>query len=508
MDFRVAEEALTLREVLVDTTVEQPLESDMILPDYCPDVARLLKCELVPGITSRQLGASGLTVDGTAQLRVLYLTEEGTVHCAQSLLPFSKTIELKEAGEEAQIQLDARCDYLNCRVVSPRRLDIRGAIALSVRVWVNRPRQVVTGASGGGIQVRSRMLDPSMVVGRADPLFPVREELELPEEAPGAVSVIRGDATAERTDFKVVPGKVVVKGEAHITALYTDEAGGLQQAAFDLPISQIADLAGLEEDCVCDLSLSAQQVEMSVKTDAMGEGRVLVCSMLVGVHLIAHRTREIAAVTDAYSTAYETQMTTLPVTVSRLAQTVYEDFTVRHTFEVPGLAEICTLWAVPSAGATRLEEGSALLDGKLTCCLLGRDETGGIVYREYTGDFCQRIPLSAGCGELSFEPVLGLSAISATVGGGRVETKAVLIVSGPVYCETRETVVTELAVDETRPKHPEEGSALVLYFCDAGEHVWDIAKRYNTAPAAIEEENGLEDEVIACRGMLLIPSAG
>ena len=106
MDFRVAEEALTLREVLVDTTVEQPLESDMILPDYCPDVARLLKCEMVPGITSHQIGMEKLVVDGTAQIRVIYLTEEGTVHCAQSVLPFSKTIEVKDAGEDPLVHLD------------------------------------------------------------------------------------------------------------------------------------------------------------------------------------------------------------------------------------------------------------------------------------------------------------------------------------------------------------------------------------------------------------------
>ena len=38
------------------------------------------------------------------------------------------------------------------------------------------------------------------------------------------------------------------------------------------------------------------------------------------------------------------------------------------------------------------------------------------------------------------------------------------------------------------------------------EQVWEIAKRYSTAPAAILEENGLTDDGAAGEGMLLIPA--
>lgn len=155
-----------------------------------------------------------------------------------------------------------------------------------------------------------------------------------------------------------------------------------------------------------------------------------------------------------------------------------------------------------------IEGTDAVVDGKLLYCLLYQDSAGTMGYREYTGDFTQQVPMSADCGEMSFDPAVGVCSCSASVGGDRVETKVSILISGSVYCNVRETVVTNLAISEEKPKLPDEGSALVLYFCDSGECIWDIAKRYNTSPSAIMEENGLEDEVVSCRSMLLIPSAG
>ena len=45
-----------------------------------------------------------------------------------------------------------------------------------------------------------------------------------------------------------------------------------------------------------------------------------------------------------------------------------------------------------------------------------------------------------------------------------------------------------------------------LYYADAGESVWDIARRCHTSPDAVREENDLRDEVLLAKTVLLIPS--
>ncbi len=68
--------------------------------------------------------------------------------------------------------------------------------------------------------------------------------------------------------------------------------------------------------------------------------------------------------------------------------------------------------------------------------------------------------------------------------------------------------ITAIKVDETREKTRENQSAMTIYYADAGENIWSIAKRYNTSISAVMEENGLEDEILPEKRIVLIPMVG
>ena len=43
-EFKISRENFCQGERVVDTTVEQSVEKDFVLPDYCADIFRILKC--------------------------------------------------------------------------------------------------------------------------------------------------------------------------------------------------------------------------------------------------------------------------------------------------------------------------------------------------------------------------------------------------------------------------------------------------------------------------------
>ena len=53
-----------------------------------------------------------------------------------------------------------------------------------------------------------------------------------------------------------------------------------------------------------------------------------------------------------------------------------------------------------------------------------------------------------------------------------------------------------------------EDTALTLYFCNKGEEIWDIAKKYNTTKEAIQAENSIASDVTEKEEMILIPWVG
>ena len=52
MDFKVNREEIASAEVIFDDTQEQSVELDYVLPDYYPEIFRILKCVTTPGIVS------------------------------------------------------------------------------------------------------------------------------------------------------------------------------------------------------------------------------------------------------------------------------------------------------------------------------------------------------------------------------------------------------------------------------------------------------------------------
>ena len=60
----------------------------------------------------------------------------------------------------------------------------------------------------------------------------------------------------------------------------------------------------------------------------------------------------------------------------------------------------------------------------------------------------------------------------------------------------------EALEDKQRKKDP---AAVILYYAEPGEQLWDIAKRYGVDCAKIAAENELATETLAERTMLVIP---
>ena len=51
MDFEVLRQAVCVNELIYEGSVEQSVDSDLTLPDYCPDILRILKCTVTEILT-------------------------------------------------------------------------------------------------------------------------------------------------------------------------------------------------------------------------------------------------------------------------------------------------------------------------------------------------------------------------------------------------------------------------------------------------------------------------
>lgn len=506
MDFRVNETVYTTCEAVVNAVSEQPVDGDFVLPEYCPDMAAVLKCHLTPTVQSRQLSGDRLIVEGMVGLRVLYLDEERRcVRVCEFSQPFSTAFSLPPLTNKAFFYWHTETDYVNCRAVSPRRLDIHGAFTVSLTVMDTVERNLITAVEGDGVYTRRTSLACTVPAAFQEKPFTVSEVLELSGDHHPAETMVYTTVTPQVNECKVLQNKAIVKGVLQVCALYVTDAtnGTVEEAEAEIPFSQIVDMEGLCEEWVCDTTVTATASEVYIEPSQGGETVRLSVSAKLLCCLYGWRTECIEAVCDAYSARCPLQMEcyTLP-TVQR--HTVHRDeTTVRQTCELPSqdVREIQGVWCtVLSAGMTG--DGDTLkLDGRLMWCMLTCDSHGEVAYYERTEPFS--VPFGDG-GRDDKPQVTVCRTVCRMLGNGKVELCATLGVTRRPTVAATHTVPRTVRAEESAA-YPSEKAALKIVYAAKGESLWEIARRSRTAVEAIMEENHLTEDVLPSDTLLLIP---
>lgn len=512
MELNVTQQTVPMNEVVLDSFAEQSLECDIMLPDYCPDIMRILKCDVTCAVTSAQVSGERLAIEAVAAVSILYLSENNQMRCIDYKIPFTKTCDLKAQPQNPMADISCKVDYVNCRAVSSRRVEVRGAATLKILVVSCGEEKVVSDCTGMGVQLKKNIMDITECVAQASSPFTVKEELELGYGKPAVGSIISSKMFAVLTDYKVISGKIVTKGELRIQVMYypVDEGEGCQPELmeYSLPISQIIDSANVDDECVCSVQYQVTSCEVQPKPDMDGDNRILCITADIAARANVHRRSQLVLSSDCYCTAYECSFKNKGVAFLSLLNMVQDTHTYKENVQLPGnIQSVLFGWSKVTDQNVKVAQGQIELTFQLENNLLVRDEEGMVQSYTNTTEIAHNIPLNgASCDQILFRPVITPVSTGYNISGSsQVELRSEILIQGCVYCVVHKSGICEIAVDETKEKPRDKSCALTIYYADQGESIWDIAKKYNTSINSVIEENALESDILQQRKMLLIP---
>lgn len=500
-------EVLSANEAVYDGCQEQPIDLDISLPDYCPDIQRILKCQVLPSISSRSVSGDRLEVEGTCTVRIYYLDAGGTnVHCYETESPYLAAATLKQPVEQPRIYTSTRVEYVNCRSTSPRRLDIHGAFSVCARVCGKMDMEFVSSAEDDSMEQLPSEYRCNFCTGFSQQPFTVEDTLELSPGKLPAETVLRTDACAVLKTAEPMQGQVMAAGEVRLHILYAsgEENAEPESMEYVMPFTQLLDCDGVTEDSTCRVQMAVSRIEIQIRADYTGESS----AFETHIHLLSSvsnfQPKVLSALSDVYSRTCELNVTRKQKMLESLSEIVSD--TCSHRFSVQcdnGLTKILDLWSEPCTVTAAVDNGQLQFSGKLSICVLALNQEGVPFYFERTSEFSCSKPI-----ETKYETRCTaegtILSLSYRLTGGEIELKAEIMLTAEVYELQTVKFITDIEEDIARPKE-KDTAALCIYFADAGEKLWDIACRYCTSVRAIREENGLTGDAVESRGMLLIP---
>ena len=504
---------LTTRETgkvksFYDGYCEQEISCDINLPDYCPDIMRILKCTVKPNITGSKITGDRATAEGTAKINVIYSDEKNNIFCYNTDYPFSKYVELSAPCDSASLVTKSKVEFVNCRAVSKRRIDIHGALSIFFKVVGTSRDTVISSATGDGIQLKRKSIDTSSVTAVTDKKFQLSSVEKLSDTMPGIGKIIDCTAAPIISETRIIKGKLLIKGELAVRVIYCSDSEENATAVLtcEIPFNEIAEATDFNDNCRVNIEMQVLSLTAEPKVDNDGEYRYMNISADLCAGVTAYEDICANVVNDAYSTQSEIDTKYTLLDFPKISTSFSDTISCKESLDLSALnpQKIYTVLVSQPDVKCRFDEGKMNISGKISLSIVIINNEGVPVCCEREAAFEYSRSAEGDKNRLTCIPQIDISEFACNLNGnGCADFKAELSLCATIFENCKEKVLTSLAVCENTQK--EKKSSLTIYFCSGNESLWEIARHYNTTVEDIMEENELTADCIEGKKMLMIP---
>lgn len=505
MDALVNKRSVQLPKRVLDRKEECGIGGEYTLPEYCPDIAVVLKCFASPHIQNRQWSGEQLLVDGSADIRVLYLDEDR--RCVRSLefsQPFSCSIRGYGLMDAPVVELQLSTKYLTCRAVSPRRVEVRGAVVVSAVAECSVPADILEPLKVDGFWVRSENVSLTLPGNMCEKVMSINESLEFDHSLPPAEMLLGGDCKAIIKDCKILTGKVIVKGVVLIHQLYTDrlDGGDTYKLSYAIPFSQIVDVHDACEGLPCKSSVQVLSDTERCGVGPDGDNSILEVVVKLLLQVQVYHPCEVPLMLDAFHCHFPVEAKTEEMEVHTFVDQRREDTNSSTLLSLPAgqWSDVMDAWIQLQDAQDECVNGKVVRKGRLLIGCILRDADGEISCHESVEEYTLEFPVHTK--HAAMHPTV--TDVKCRIHDGKLEA---LIQWDVCITETRleqRDILSSLQLIEDAP-YPKTKANMFLYYASCGESLWDIARSCHTAPQAIARENNLSGDLVKEACVLSVP---
>lgn len=477
---------------------EETLES--IVPDACPDIARIVSASGKVFLRDKELGEGTMRLTGNARVSVLYIPEgEELPRSLEVTIPFQCVRDDPRFHAGCPVLADLQAASADARTINPRKMLVRVVVAGWTAAYDRERRELsadLAGGEGEGLQKLLISRKCCIIPDVAEKSFTFSDVLRPPASRPELEELLLYRAELGAADAKFIGKKLVLKGDVQLCALYRS-GEGLNQARFELPFSQILDMGELPEEAEPEVAVALKSADCRAREGELEVALELLAQAAVWEH------RPVTLIEDAYCVGKPIDVERAPVQLCTGAERSARREIGRKLCEsgIPAKQVLDCAVAVSSlTGAPG--EGGMEFTAQANASVLYLSEDDALCGVETDIPVSCRVEVPAGCAcACRCRPVGEVTAVPVT-GGLEVRFEAEF-----TWTVTREEPVS--CVTEVRPGAVEETGArpsVVIRRVERGEALWDIAKACGSTTQDIRAANGLPGEEAAAGTLLLIPA--
>lgn len=484
-------------------------EADVIVPDSKPDAEVIIQTDTDIKLNGFEVQTGRVLVYGTAKFNILYCSPEGEIKNVKTEAAFTDVIEIP--GTEPGDLADVTCSLIktDCRILNGRKLSVKSGVNISAEVIREEETEVVLSIGEEAVEERSRKLEYIKKNPISVHEFNIKEQAEISGDLPQVSEILRCDGKISNKNMKIINNKVIVKADLDITVLYLDEIEQKPYSAtVSLPFTEILEIDGITDDWILLQDMRITGTDCIASEDATGERRILELETTVESYSVTAEKISAEVLSDCYGISKHTE------TVKQALKLLKQTGEIKHQSglkiqmqaeENSKIGRIYDVSAKAYAEGIERSENELFVKGKAEIKVMYIAENS----KADIGCITNEVPFNESLRNVSYD--CDEAEISAAVSGlsytlnseNSVEVRGNLEISGILTKKQDENFITAVSVSENEEKS--KTASVTVYFAEANDSLWDIAKKYETSMELICEANGIKPTDSLENRKLIVP---
>ncbi len=470
-----------------DKNMTAELNTELSMPDYQPEVRRLLRVCISLTPPEPYFDGSRVGMSGEAIYNILYAAEDGGLYSLEARENYELNEALRGYDSTQGLNLvgDVIPESIVSRVTAPRKLSIRCRLRGRIRGFSGRELSESVTYIDDPSSIRR--LEGSAEYAQILPTVLLRTELtdniSLSGQSEDA-RIVWHNAAVEVEDVESRDGEALVKGAVRLTLLSAleDSDGAPVRSEHRLPFAEIVEVEGLTSDGKCTAWGCCSSALLEVEGDSIG------CTLALCLRVDPWQTVNAVYTEDMYSTEVESETVMRWVEFPAMAKSFSGNLSVsaREALEelgIDGGAEIIDAVADASVKNIEYDRRKWATAGEVSLNLLCRQD-GEYFTKDMKIPFRYEVEGDEGDTALAFATATPLS-VRVRGDGSRVIADCELKVAGNVCLKGSAQMVEQCIFGDP----VEKDDAITVCFTSPDDDLWQVSKRYHASADGVLAKN-------------------
>ncbi len=479
---------------ICDKSISGEFSNDYTLPDYQPEIRRVLRIDASILPPAKYIGGSSAELSGNIDYQMLYVGSDGEIYSAPLNAEYSLTSPLDissdfDLNEGVILLCDIRDDSISTRVSGPRKLNIKCRLICRMRAY--------------GIMVADEKIS-----GETNPLCIERlggececatltsgfgETVEIIDEISMAsenTRVISASSEAYIDEISTTDSGADCRGDVNLKLLVSKgESSPAETVSRKISFGESIELEELTPDSLCLGRTYVGDTEISVEDDK------IVCRIGIIPEIRAYTKGSIEYTKDIYSTENYSETAQRSYSIPRLNGIISGNFSQSERVptaqsNIRPASKVIDSRCKPYIEKCEFEKGKAILLGESKYSIIIECED------EYSS-FEIALPFRYECDcanvvSSDFSANADVLSCKVKIDGGNLCIDTELSISGELFGSGEMNMLSEVRFGEAVKKN--EGDIIICY-PSSEDSAWSVAKKYSVSPSNLSGISDASDNI-------------